>query len=425
MSKVGAHVEAILAAVGTGGGADSPEARAGAAVLAVSTIGRRGVMTYKMHNAVDNDGALYLIEEDLLPHGATVITAAESGFLLLTPDEKNHPVAHPIHGSATSTLLEHVCSSLENGEYVFTPKSVGVNSEKLSFDSSSFSSFFQRLTLASIGVRVSPKDVRKMRATNAVATNVPFAIQQSVAAGMATSVKQLRHHYSAASLLDESWLGSQIARYQFDQCFAVGSQTVVVPVSSPLSESTVDYVPARLVRAEGNASVLLALFVEVSPNLFEMSNRVIRAPSANLQVTCSLKADPASGSQYWRARDFSTQKAKIFFEREGQVASWLSSVAPIDTFAGSPAFGQLGDLVLCLKRFTLSEIKKVLPNGDLELHLATEIENAGLPRQAVFEFQHSKETVQACPSDVVWPLDLKFDVSGRFTLSKGSRLPCV
>ena len=382
-------------------------------------------MTFKMHHAAAEDDALYLVEEDLLPSGATVLTAVGDGYLLLTPDEKNHPVAHPIHNSTTLSLLQHVCSSLETGDYVFTPRSVGMNSRHLHFDSSSFSSFFQRLTLASIGTRMSPKMIRKMRATNAVATNVPLAIQQSVAAGMATSVKQLRQHYSAASLLDETWMGSQIARYQFDPRFVGDSQTVVVPVSSQLSGSTVDYVPARLVRAEGHASVLLALFVEVSPNMFEMSSRVIRAQSANLQVMCSLKVDPASGSQFWRARDFSTQKAKIFFEREGQIASWLADASPIDISTGSIAFGQPQDLVLCLNRFALSEIKKVLPNGDLELQLATEIENAGTPRQAVFEFQHSKESVRVGATDVLWPLDLQFNLSGRFILSKGSRLPCV
>jgi hypothetical protein len=382
-------------------------------------------MTYKMHYAATEDDALYLIEEDLLPSGATMLTAVDDGYLLLTPDEKNHPVAHPIHNSTTLNLLQHVCSSLETGDYIFTPTSVGVNSRHLYFDSSSFSSFFQRLTLASIGTQMSPKAIRKMRATNAVATNVPLAIQQSVAAGMATSVKQLRQHYSAASLLDEAWMGSQIARYQFDPRFVGDSQTVVVPVSSQLSGSTVDYVPARLVRAEGHASVLLALFVEVSPNMFEMSSRVIRAHPANLQVTCSLKVDPASGSQFWRARDFATQKAKIFFEREGQISSWLTDATPIDISTGSIAFGQTQDLVLCLNRFALSEIKKVLPNGDLELHLATEIENASTPRQAIFEFQHSKESLRVSATDVLWPLDLQFNLSGRFILSKGSRLPCV
>ena len=95
-------------------------------------------MTYLMHHATTEDDALYLIEEDLLPSGATLLTAVDDGYLLLTPDEKNHPVAHPIHNSTTLSLLQHVCSSLETGDYVFTPKSVGtcMNSQHLHFDSS-------------------------------------------------------------------------------------------------------------------------------------------------------------------------------------------------------------------------------------------------------------------------------------------------
>lgn len=426
MSKVQAHVETVVAAIGTGGTDDTAEARSSALVLDMSTMGRRATMTYKLHYAATGEDACHLFDEDLLPNGATVITPAASGddFLFLTPDEKNHPVA--IHSPTTTGLLKHVCGELEfqSGDYVFTQSSVGVKSQHQYFESDSFSTFFKRLTRTVLGVIMTPIDVRKLRARSTMATDVPATVQESVAVGMATSVKRLRDSYSAASLLDGPWLGSQMARYQFDHRFSFHSQDVVVPTPSRLG-STFDFVPARRVRAEGQASVLLALFVEVSPDLFELSNHVIRAQPALLQVKCSMKVDPASGSQRWRAREYCTAKAKEFFEgEEAQLAGWLASAEAVDCSPHSVTFGQPRDLVLSLEHFAVSEVKKVMPNGDLELHLATEVQNPELPFQAAFEFQHSQQTIRVQPSSVRWPIDLCFK-SGRFILSKGARLPCV
>lgn len=422
VSLVQAHVEAVLAAEGTGSILDTPVARASAAVLSMMTIGRRPVMVYRMHYAQNEEDATYLIEEELIPNGGTILTPVPD-FVLLTPSEKCHTVA--IICPVAKQLLEHVCSNLETGDYVFTPKSVGVNTEKLYFESGDFSSFFERLTRDVLGVKMTPKTIRRMRARAATQAGVPAKAQESIAFGMATSVKQLRGRYSAADLLDEGWLGSQMAQFQFDKRLGGTSQNVILPVPSPLADSTFDFVPARWLRAEGQASVLLALFVEVSPGLFELSSRVVRVQPSFLKIACSLKIDPASGSQRWRAREFSTRKAREFFDQAGdQLAGWLATAQPIDCSVSSPAFAQARDFVLSMEHFTIGEIKSVLPNGDLDLQLATEIPNTQPACQSVFEFQHSKKNTSVKATDVVWPIDINFSF-GRFTLSKGSRLPCV
>lgn len=96
------HVGSTLAAVGTGGGADSPEARALAAALgARHTDPDRGWAASNCNDNAQNASCSHWSWRTLfdrarlaIPSGAIVAIAIESGCLLLTPNEKNHPVAH-------------------------------------------------------------------------------------------------------------------------------------------------------------------------------------------------------------------------------------------------------------------------------------------------------------------------------------------
>ena len=210
--------------------------------LVLQARGNRGAEFFKLHFAESKDAAEYLVAEELLPEGGSVLYDASDGgrhrFYILSPDIKghlNHVELPPADSDLTSRCVQFL--GLQTGDYVFTPGMKGLRRTKqkaISFDSTTWSNFILSTSQQLLGVGLRPRGIRRLRATHVVSTpGASGAVVRSVAAAMGTSPRHLRGVYNSNSMLSETQLSLQLEEFGDDCRFAGAEQTVVLPFEPP------------------------------------------------------------------------------------------------------------------------------------------------------------------------------------------------
>ena len=397
--------------------------------LQLSIRAPRGLEIFKAHYAADLKSATYLMEEELLPKGATVMYAAASGgYRLLVPSIKGR-MNHVDLTAACSELMGAVqyCFDLQCGDYIFTPSLHGTRAisqgSQDQFDAAKWSNFIGNTTQQLLSTQLRPRELRRLRATHiASKPTMSPAVLQSVAVSMGTSSKQLLNVYNSNSTLQKTQLSQQIELFESDRRFGGDSQTVVVPTQSAHG---ITFAPARYVRGEGASSALFAIF-EMGAGTVEMGTDLIRCNPALLNTSCRLVDDQHTGKQLWRSRSFTTAHAQAKFSSLGtRLQSWVTN-----SRVGAPVAGAvqlvIGDIVYAYRECAIGQVKQVSSNGQtVTVEIATELPGTTSNR-ATYQFLGYRALLEINVTEVAWPIDLQFAVeTGSFTLRKSCQLETV
>lgn len=396
--------------------------------LELSMRAPRGLEIFKAHYAASLSSATYLMEEDLLPKGATVMYAAASGgYRLLVPSIKGR-LNHVDLTASCSELMGAVqyCFDLQSGDYIFTPSLHGTRTlpqgTQDQFDAARWSNFISNTTKQLLSTRLRPRELRRLRATHiASKPTLSPAVLESIAVSMGTSPKQLLNVYNSNSTLQKTQLSQQVELFEADRRFGGESQTVVVPTQSAHG---ITFAPARYVRGEGASSALFAIF-ELSGGAVEMGTSLIRCNPSLLNTTCCLVDDQHTGKQLWRSRSFTTAHAQAKFSSLGtRLQSWVTN-SKVDMAASSIQL-VVGDIIYAYRECAIGQVKHVSSNGQtVTVEMATELPGT-TPTRATYQFLGYRGLLEINVTEVAWPIDLQFAVeTGSFTLRKSSQLETV
>ena len=386
------------------------------AVAVLHTRAPRAIELYKLHFADTVAEADYFVKEELMPHGGSVLIRHDHGsyrsYEIYVPAVKGHVNRQATNHDALLDLL-FKSTPMATGELIFTPNMHGLRACKArdqhQFDSATWSDYIKGMTQRRFGVALRPTEMRRIRSTH----TTRFASEEvlnSTAAAMATSARRLDDTYSQKPMSERTWLSTQVSKFEFDPRFVGDSATVTVPTPRLIGMSShmAAFVPARLVRMEGDASVY-ALY-EFSPlGDAQLSSKMYRLDAGMRAMSggapSKLVLDPATASQRWRHGRFAAARSESIFEDAGiSTREWADRA----TVAGDLGL-RAGDMVYSLAHFAIAEVKAT-QGTKVRVLVASETSCWGETnsRQAHYRFEHAAKAVWIDIKGAVFPIDLSF-----------------
>ena len=267
-------------------------------MLQLASRGPRGCDLHSMLYAENKTEADALVDNNSIPSGGSVLfrRGGAHRFEIVVPSIKGHFTQVATNCDAMLTVFLQL-TKLGTGDHLFTTNQHGYNfaskHHSPHFSSSTFSAYFKSLTKKHLGVALTPRDYRGIRATRAVADYSEDGIA-STALAMSTSAKRIYDTYNHGTL-EGTWLSTQIQLYEDDRRVTLEEQTFVVPVIFP-DAYVPEAVAARIIRVEGSHSLLVALFASIDDwDEVELSSNLTRIRSYSPLIAAKLTIDITTG----------------------------------------------------------------------------------------------------------------------------------
>jgi len=392
-----------------------------AVALDLGGRGGRALESYDLHYADSRDAVNEL--EPSCAKGAAFIYRSDDSYQIVAPDCKEHFVETTAITGAGVKLLDFCvaqCKIVE-GSRIFRPDMHGARASKAkikdAFDCEKWSEWFKNMCGDQIGTKYTPKQLRQCRATLLHRNGASPAVIASVAQGMGTSAKTLRHSYDQSSARERSFLGSQVLQYQCDPRLDDMS-TVVVPTAAAYGHEPT-FTLARFIRLEPDGTKLFALYQHTNDRAIELTDTFVAVQSDMELLTGKRIVDLETSALVWRNARAAKQSASRHY----------NAVEHTEWFAAHKRIGvepTVDDFVYVESECQLGRVVAI--EGDaLRIVLADECSRfSSNMKHATFTFNAKARATSSMPEDVVFPIDVSFESqTGVFHLYKTAAMESV